>query len=165
MSKGFIKLQRQIMHDKIWQDPLKLRLWLYCCMRSAFSQQEILIDNQTLLLEVGQFVTGRDSLATDFNQDLLSKNRVNARTLWRWIKLLEKEGYLTIKSTNKYSIITVLELQQSPIEQQVSNKCPDNIQRTSTKNNFNKSNKSNKLSKQALLDSLISQELGGELND
>nr|WP_319217276.1 replication protein [uncultured Trichococcus sp.] len=55
----------------------------------------------------GEFVTGGHAIAKEFNEGVSSDNQVVGRTLWRWLKKFEKEEMLSIKSTTKYSVITI----------------------------------------------------------
>jgi len=83
-------------------------------------------------VESGQFITGRDSLHYDYHQGFRKKyrpeNRPVAKTLYRWLVNLEKMQNLTIKKTNKYSIITIINWEQYQEDvQQVSIKCPSSV--------------------------------------
>ncbi|MCK1983715.1 MULTISPECIES: hypothetical protein [Peribacillus] len=106
--QGYIKLYREILQSPIWQDPPKLRLWLLCLMKANHQQAELLIENQIINLSPGQFLTGRLSLEVDYNRNVPKKYIVSGKTLWRWLKLLESKGSVSIKSTNKYSIVTIV---------------------------------------------------------
>ncbi len=151
------------MQSTVWQDPLKLRLWLFCLMKASYKDREVLIDNQFIQLNSGQFVSGRDSIEREFNRDMQSKYQVSGRTLWRWMKVLESKRYLTIHSTNKYSIVTVNDWDVfNKDDQQISQNVPANDQKMSTnkkeKNLNNFKNKSNrKQSNLSLLEDIIEQ--------
>jgi len=72
--------------------------------------------NQPIKLEPGQFITGRYELHGAYHKWRrgYKKRHPSARTVWRWLKTLEKMQLLTIKSFNKFSIIT---MSNWPIEQ------------------------------------------------
>jgi hypothetical protein len=100
-------------------------------------------------LNAGQFVTGRFDLHTMYNKGLGQKEIVSEKTVWRWLEKLENGEFLTINSTNKYSIVTVVnwQLYQSndqQNDQQMTNKRPTDDQQMTTKKNVkNKENDKN----------------------
>lgn len=161
MQEGYVKLYRKITTEAVWSDPLKLRLWLQCLMKAAYVDKEVMIGNQLINLRVGQFVTGRESLSKEFNRDLQSKDQVSDKTLWRWLKVLETTGLLTINSTNKYSIVTVKnENFDFESEHQLSNESTSPVQQMPTKKNVKNYKKNNNSFKSAneLLDSYLEEE-------
>lgn len=140
--QGWVSIHRKIMNNPVWQDPLLLKLWMLCLLEASHKEHEQLVGRQVVKLQPGEFVTGRFSLAESYNKGMKKSEKVNERTLWRWLKGLEDGGFLTIKSTTKYSVISInnWSLYQNN-DQQMSNKCPTNVQQVSTNNNGNKGNK------------------------
>jgi hypothetical protein len=110
MSAGWIKIHRKLQHSEIFKDPDLLRLWMYSLMKASHCKREIVFDGEKVTLEAGQFITGRQSLTDDFNEGVPPKKRVQDRTLWNWVKKLEKLGNITVEnaSSRRYSIITIL---------------------------------------------------------
>lgn len=163
--QGYIKLYREILQSPIWQDPPKLRLWLLCLMKANHQQAELLIENQIINLSPGQFLTGRLSLEVDYNRSMPKKYIISGKTLWRWLKLLESKGSISIKSTNKYSIVTIINWDKyQKGDQEMSSKSPETYQRMTTNNNdknFNNDKKiyrtSKKQSNLSILESLLNQ--------
>lgn len=148
MSQGFISLHRKLMDNPIWSDPHYLKLWMYCLFTASHKEHEQLVGNQLVKLQRGQFVKGRFSLSEEMNKGMKPKQKLNDKTWWRYLENLEKWGMLTIKSTNKYSVVTIdkYDLYQDVFnksDQQKSNSCPSNDQQMSTNNNGNKGNKEN----------------------
>lgn len=150
LSTGYIKLYRKIEDSIVWTNSDMLKLWLLCLTKAAHTERKFLFNGKELRLEAGQFVTGRKSLTDDFNKGVKPKDKANERTLWRYIKQLEKEEMLSINSNAQYSVISIVNwcsYQQS--DQQLSNDCPTPVHQVSTnkndKNDKNdkKSNKSN----------------------
>jgi hypothetical protein len=100
-------------------------------------------------LKRGQYVTGRFALAEEMNKGMKPKQKLNDKTWWRHLECLERWGMLTIKSTNKYSVVTVdkYEFYQdvfNKTDQQMTNSCPTNVQQMSTNNNVNNGNNEKK---------------------
>ncbi|HDR8024116.1 TPA: hypothetical protein QCY54_003081 [Bacillus cereus] len=104
---GWIKIHRKITESAIWSDPRKLKLWMLCLLKASHKEREVLVGNKLVKLEAGQFVTGRDSLAEEFNKGMKKDDRITPRGLWKWIKLFETANFCSINSTTKYSVITV----------------------------------------------------------
>lgn len=135
-NQGYVKLYRQIQDSAIWDDPYKLKLWLYCLLRASHTDTEILIENQVMKLKKGQFITGRNSLEAEFNKGISSKKRVTGYTLFRWLKLFENVQMLHIKKTSKYTIITVLNWDKYQNNaQQMHISCTTNAQQMHTNKN------------------------------
>lgn len=136
MAGGWIKLHRKITEKAIWQDPQMLKLWLYCLIRANHTETEILVDKQEIKLQPGQFVTGRYALAEDYNRGTKKRYRVSPNTLWRWLQKFKEWGMLDIKSTNKYSVITIKNWHAyQQVGQQMGNKWATNGQQVGTDKN------------------------------
>lgn len=142
---GWISLHRKLMDNPIYSNAFMLKLWIHCLMKASHKEHKHLVGNQMVKLEPGQFVTGRHALAVEFNKGAKKDEVVSAITLWRWLKSFEEWQMLNIKTTTKYSIVTVInwsEHQQN--EQQMNNKRTTDEQQVNTNNNVNNANKENK---------------------
>ena len=139
---GWISLHRKIMDNPIYSNAGMLKLWIHCLLKASHAEHEQLIGTQIIKLDPGQFVTGRDALAEEFNKGVKKSEVVTARTLWRWLKKFEEWQMLSIKSTTQFSVVTILKWSdyQKGV-QRVSNACPTDVQRVSTNNNDNNVNK------------------------
>lgn len=116
---------------------------MLCLLKASHTERKQVVGNQVIILEKGQFVTGRVSLTMDYNRDVIGTERVSEQTLWRWMKFLEKEGMLSIKSTTKFSVITVVnwniyQISGQEDESQMNNKLATNEFLLNTNNNVNK---------------------------
>lgn len=96
------------MDHEIYSDPHLLKLWIHCLMKASYSEREQLVGRQIIILGPGQFVTGREALAREFNAGATKQNIVSAITLWRWLLMFESLQMLNIKKTTKYSVVTVI---------------------------------------------------------
>ncbi|WP_339188388.1 DnaD domain protein [Paenibacillus sp. FSL R5-0490] len=137
---GWIKLHRKITESAIFSDPDLLRLWIYCLSRAAYKETTWVVEKQEVLLQPGQFVTGRFALQQDYNAGVAPRKKIKDTTLWSWLKRLESFGNLDIKSYNKYSVVTVVnwsEYQETLTSepQQNDNKLTTEPQQTDTKKN------------------------------
>lgn len=135
-DQGWIKLYRKIQSSFVWTNSDQLKLWLLILMKANHSKSKFLFNGQEIVVSSGQMVTGRDALAFEFNQGVTRDHQIVARTLWRWIKYFENQEMLSIKSTSKYSVITVIgwgEYQEG--DQQVSITRPSSVHHLSTNKN------------------------------
>lgn len=121
------------------------KLWSLCLMKAAHEKRKFLFNGKEVWLNSGEFVTGRDALTFEMNKGAKREHQVNSTSVWRWIKLFEKEGMLDIKSTTKYSVISISNwgAYQSD-EQQVDNKWTSSEHQVDTnKNEKNYKNEKN----------------------
>lgn len=145
MKNGWISLHRKIMDDPIYSNANMLKLWVHCLLKASHAKHQQLVGNQLVQLEVGEFVTGRESLFYEFNRGVKPSEQTSSSTLWRWLKNFEQWQMLNIKTTTKYSIVSVLNWSQyQDGEQQSDNGRTSNEQQVSTNNNVNNANKDNK---------------------
>lgn len=145
MNKGYIKHYRKVMDSFVWTNPYMYKLWSLCLMKAAHEKRKFLFNGKEVWLNSGEFVTGRDALTFEMNKGAKREHQVNSTSVWRWIKLFEKEGMLDIKSTTKYSVISISNwgAYQSD-EQQVDNKWTTSEQQVDTnKNEKNYKNEKN----------------------
>lgn len=153
-SLGYIKLWRKSIDSAVFQDPELWKLWCLCLMKA--SHKEIWESADTVKEPVkilpGQFITGRFALHRDYYTKKV-RNMKSDKTIWNWMQILEKLGNLTINSSKKYSIITIVNWhtyqlnvvnnfqQNFPV---TSNRLPTDFQQTSTyKNEKNEKNENN----------------------
>lgn len=161
-DEGWIRLYRKIRQSFVWTNSDQLKLWMLCLMKASHSGNKFLFNGKEIAVSSGQFVTGRDTLASEFNEGVTRDHQIVGRTLWRWLKLFESEQMLSIKSTTKYSVITVINWgEYQSFDQQVSITCPSTVQQVSTINNANNAKNANKKNsaKKARTYSSDSQEL------
>jgi hypothetical protein len=86
---------------------------------------------QGVIIERGQFLTGRNSICKDTG--------LSAQTVRTCIDRLKSTSEITIKSTNKYSVITIIKWEeyQNTKKNQPAKQPIDNHQSTTTNNNKN----------------------------
>lgn len=107
-GKGWIKLHRKIRDNPIFNDHQLLRLWMICLTEATHKERDQIIGKQTVKLMPGEFVTGRYDITDLYNSGLKNKDKVKGeKTVFRWLETLESGGFLTIKKTNKFSIISI----------------------------------------------------------
>lgn len=148
MEEGYIKLYRSLLEWEWFSDAKTLKAWMYILMKANWIERRWCGH----VIPRGSFVTSRDRLAKE-----LGMTPQNIRTI---LSRLKKTGEITIKSTNKYTIITICNYdsyQQDYIadqpadqptnNQQTTNKQPQHNNINKLKNNINNNNSKNEILK------------------
>jgi len=141
-KQGWVKLYRKITDSLVWSDPNQLKLWLLLLVKANHEEKRFIFNGQEVYVASGQMVTGAHAIASEFNEGATRDNQVSWRQLWRWVKRFEKEQMLTIKSTTKYSVITILhwnEYQGNDNQVSINRQSNDN-QVSTNKNDKNEEN-------------------------
>lgn len=113
-----------------------LKLWILCLTKASHKESRFIFNGQEIAVSSGQFVTGRAVIEKEFNEGVPRDQQVVGRTLWRWLKRFEKEEMLSIKSTTKYSVISINKWDEyQGSDQQVSSGRPSTVQQVSTYKN------------------------------
>ncbi|MGV8057878.1 MAG: hypothetical protein AB2L12_07655 [Smithellaceae bacterium] len=100
MNRGYVRLWRKSL-DAGWIKNHKLwAFWSYCLMKASYKEFDAIVGLQVVHLTPGQFVFGRKKAAKETG---LTEQEI--RTI---IAFLRKAGNLTIKTTNKFSVITIV---------------------------------------------------------
>lgn len=134
--QGYIKLYRKMMCSPIWQDPYYFKLWMYCLMKASHKEHEQLVGNLLEKLKPGQFITGRKVLTEELNKGMKNELKLSEKSWERYLKNLEKWKMLTIKTTNKYSVVTIIKwYEYQETDQQLTNSCPTTDQQLTTNKN------------------------------
>jgi hypothetical protein len=100
MNRGYVRLWRKSL-DAGWIKNHKLwAFWSYCLMKATHKEYDAIVGLQVVHLIPGQFIFGRRKASEETG---LTEREI--RTI---IAFLINCGNLTIKTTNKYSIITIV---------------------------------------------------------
>ena len=100
LYEGYIKLYRKILHDPVFmKDSVTFHIANYLLLKASHKAHFFPFNRTTIFLQRGQLITGRDQISVDTGVPL--------RQIRTRLKLLENIGFLTIKPTNRYSIITI----------------------------------------------------------
>jgi len=136
---GWIKLHRAISQSSIADNPELLALWIHMLVSASHTARRQPVGNQLVELLPGQFVYGRDKFSL--------KTGLSIAKLRASVLLLEKMNQITIKTTNKFSIISITNwsLYQLDNQQTASTQPTDNQQTTTDKNVNNLNNVKNSM--------------------
>lgn len=99
MYDGWIKLHRKIIESPVFNNPNLLKLWIWCLCKATHKEREEVVGKQIVKLLPGQFVFGRLRAAETLH--------MNDRTVYDYMKMLEKLDMIRIDSNNKFSLITI----------------------------------------------------------
>jgi len=137
VNGGWILLHRKIMDSEAWQIcSCEQRSMMIICLLKANHKAATWWDGKEVVsIPRGSFVTGRKKFARETKS---GEQRV--RTFW---KKMEKVGFLTTKSTNRHSMITVCnydvyQTMEKRINQQINQPATSQQPQTINNNNNNK---------------------------
>jgi hypothetical protein len=138
--EGWIKLHRKLLENPIFLKAELLQLFIYCLLKANHEPKQIIFNAKELIIERGQFITGRDVLSKELKQ--------NGRTTYDRLKVLENLQILTIKSNNRFTLVTIenYDLYQSRDEEpnSKSNNKPTTSQQQANTNKNDKNYKNDK---------------------
>jgi hypothetical protein len=147
MKGNWVKLHRKLLANSIMSHDGLSRLWLYCLLKANWKDRKWLITGTTEEINVprGSFVTGRSKLHTNlYGPKYKGDKRTipSDRTLWRWLKSLEKMGCVRVQNvSNRFSMVSVckystyqkLDDPKCPTSgQPLSSSCPTDVPLVST---------------------------------
>lgn len=122
-DRSWIKLYRKILESPIFENEKALKVWIWCLVKATHKEREQLVGKQIIHLEKGQFVTGRKKASEEL--------KMKDRTVYDYFKLLEELHMISIKSNNKFSIITVEKWEDYQVEE-LKNQQQNNNNATTT---------------------------------
>lgn len=143
--QGWISLHRKLLESKIFQNEKLLKVFIYCLLKASHIEHQQQVGRQVVTIKPGQFVFGRKKAAMELN--------MKESTVRDYMNLLKYDNTIDIKSTNKYSIVTIVnwELYQDTNEKRDNkndskddNKKTAEGQQINTNNNDNNGNNVNK---------------------
>lgn len=128
MNEGWVKLHRKIIGNKIWDSPVGLKVWLWCLLKASHKESEVLVGFKTVKLLRGQFVFGRLSASEELG--------ISPSTTRNWMSLLKQDSYLDIKTTNKFSVVTINNWNEyQDLDSSLDSKIKTNKKQNNTNNN------------------------------
>lgn len=107
MYQGWFAFHRKTLESVVWTDPALFRLWILCLDKASHKANDFLFDGSVIHLNQGEFVTGRKSLTDEYNQGLKASNKISESKTWRLLNKLKSNSVLNIKSTTKFSVISI----------------------------------------------------------
>jgi biotin operon repressor len=140
--EGWIKLHRSIIDSAAFDDSDVLKVWIWLLCNVAYDEHDIVYLGKVISLKKGQIVTGRQKMSQQIG---MSENKI-----YRAINILKSLGNISVKSNNRFSLITVenwlkYQQDQQQTEQQTNGKLNSKTNSPITaKQQQNQHNKRNK---------------------
>lgn len=133
-NKGWVKIYRKLLDNPISKKPNYLSIFVYLLLKANHKDNDLILEGKKTTINRGQFLTSIFSIADFFH--------LSTSTVSRVLKYLETERMIEKLSTNKYSLITVLNynLYQDP-ESIIENKTITDQKQNETNNNDKNENK------------------------
>ena len=138
MSQGWIKLHRKLLNWEWFKSPKMVHLFLYLLLSANHEDGKW----QGVEVKRGQLITGRKRISEETG--------LSEQTIRSGLKRLKSTNEITIKSTSRFSLITIcnynsynakiLESNQLNTQQVTSNQPASNQQVTTNKNDKNDKN-------------------------
>lgn len=97
--EGYIKLYRKLIESPVFVNEKLLKIWIWCLCRANHCDTETIVGLQKVEVKKGQFVFG----LLKASQEL----QIPKTTLYRNLRTLCEFGMISIKSENKFSIVTI----------------------------------------------------------
>ena len=138
MSKGYIKIHRQIQDCWIWNTGKfdKRSAWIDLLMSANHREVKMLYDGKLQEIQRGQFITSIKSLAERWEW---SKS-----TVFEFLNILAMDGMLNKESDSKRTLITITNYDKYQIVETLDeNKSKTNRKQIETNNNINNNTLSN----------------------
>lgn len=139
--EGWISLHRKMLDNPIVsKDSDYLAVWIYLLLNATHTEYTSLFKGNTYILQPGQLITGRKSIAKKLN--------INETKVQRILKCYENEHQIEQQTSSQNRLITILNWNkyQHPehrIEQRVNNERTTSEQRVNTNNNVITNNDNN----------------------
>jgi len=119
---GWIKLYRKLLHSPIFTSEKGLKVWVWCLLKASHEGYEQYVGRSLVVLKPGQFVFGRKAAGGEL--------RMKPTTIHMWIQILQNDSYIDIKTSNKYSVISINNWNDYQGNDTKTDIQPDNKQKT-----------------------------------
>ena len=100
MHDGYIKLYRKSLLNGTIKNPELWAFWCWCLLKASHKKIKIVVGFQEVELEPGQLIFGRRKAASELN--------LSEQTIRTCVNSLKSTNQITIKPTNKFSIISIV---------------------------------------------------------
>lgn len=100
MEQGWIKIHRKLLSNPLLSKPIWAWLWVVLLLKTNHKKKQIIWNGQNIVIESGQFITGRKQLSEE--------SGIPESTIERILSYLESEHQIGQQKTTKYRLITIL---------------------------------------------------------
>jgi len=128
---GWIRLDRSIQDNFLWQEPEALKLWIYLLMAASLTDKATAFNGQMLNIKRGQLVFGLNAASARLN--------ISIRRLRKYLNWFETDDMIDKQVTNKFSIISITNYSQyQDVGKQPSGKSQATVKQRATTIQVNK---------------------------
>ena len=121
--EGYIKLWRKMMLTSFYKDSHAYHLATHLIMKANHKDNRFVFNNKEVTIKRGQMITGRNKLSEETG--------MTSSMIHRKLTLFKNVGFITVKSNNKFSLITICNYE--PYQKQFDeDEQPANSQRTAS---------------------------------
>lgn len=126
INGDWIKLHRKILKWRWSHDPIVFRVWVQLLLEANFRDGHF----ERIEVKRGQLVFGRNKLAEEIG--------ISIQQLRTALKKLEDTGEIIVKSTNRFSVLTIVNYDEyQAVNQQTTNEQPASNQQLTSKQQTN----------------------------
>lgn len=101
MKQGWIKLHRKSLDSSVWKNPNVWFVWSWMLLKASHKEYQFPFNGKDIVINEGEFITGIQSAL----QELPNITKQKYRSALKYLKSTDR---ITVKSNNKFSIITVI---------------------------------------------------------
>ena len=103
MDKGWVSIHRKILKNpilKMNRSYSRFEAWIYLLLRATYNNQKVVLGSDIYELKSGEILTSQKKLCKQFKWG-------NSR-LRTFLKLLQKDGMINVKTNSKLTHLTIL---------------------------------------------------------
>jgi hypothetical protein len=100
MTDGYIKLWRKVLDGDMLKNHKLWVFWTWCLLKASYRDYKLTVGFQEIKLEPGQFIFGLKAASKE--------TKLSIQNIRYCLGSLRGSGNLTIKTTNKYSVLTII---------------------------------------------------------
>jgi len=131
MLNSWLPFFRDTMYEPVFKDPYIFKVWMWILSKASIKQRMLMVNNTVVELQPGEALIESRSMAAEFLD--LSEGKYR-----RILDNLVKLGYITKKTTNKYTIVNVIKWEKYSVVKEKSvhqsaNKYPTKNNQTNIK--------------------------------
>jgi len=123
--EGWLRLYRKSIKSSIFENPFYWKVWCWCLLKASYKNINFPLNGMDMKLYEGQFITGIKKACLELNT-----TPQKYRTAMGYLKSTYR---VTIKTTTRFSVITVLKWREHQYDNTQSNKQITNKQQTNNK--------------------------------
>ncbi len=129
---GWVKLHRELIASPIFDDAKILKVFIWCLIRASHCHHRQLVGRQDVDLLPGQFIFGRRAASEELG--------ITENVLRGCMKALVRLGAISLRPTNKFTIVNVVEWESyqaagEATDSYATNRPPTDHQQTTTNKN------------------------------